>query len=394
MFLTTTPLYRLSILIMLIVAFLNLTSCLDHLPWNQEKDFENDMVKALNLKFISRDNDYEYSPLRVFNDTLVGKYSHFDNHQMEYHYFIQSLKNPNYKVVFNNEDLDVPLISPIDYYRNGCIYFGKYQGVFMQKICIDGSLTNYFNNSTDTDQIKPSYESKVMIYKNQAVLSLINGLFVFDIPSQKLIWKWHRGDNALPLSTIIGNKLILSLAYNGSMDVTCYDLDKDELLWIKKIKGKDSNASALSEYVPSHPLFHDNSNVIIPGRINCYLIDVNSGIVTDTIKWKKFFKNDMVGNFKIENNRLYTTNLNDDKVGLLCLDIKTKKIIWNLKGVFLSDFYKNEVIGYTLGKTHKYFIIDKNTGAVKNTITDPDDGRQNFIVVDNYVLINNNTIYQ
>jgi hypothetical protein len=379
----------------LIVVFLFgcLSGCLGQSTIDQKKAFEIKMATALKLNFVSRDSDYQYSRLKIFNDTLVSFWDRTINDQQYKSYFIQSLKNPQYKIEFNNEQLVYPLISPVDYYRNGCLYFGKYLGTTMQTLCSDGTLTEYFNKNQDTNQAQPSAQNKVMIYRNQAVLSLNTGIYLFDIPSQKLIWKYiftdYKGE---ALCAIFGNKLIAPHRFTGSMNVICYDLDRHELVWTKKIYG-DSNSSSMTEFDPQFNLTKDNNNLIIPGRKACYIIDIKSGEIINTITWNIFFKYDQVSTFKIEDNRLYTTNLNDDRAGLLCIDIKTSKIIWNVKETFLIGLYKNYVVGYRSEGSGSYIIIDKKTGVIKDQIAKPDDGQRDFNFIDNYVLINHDVIY-
>jgi hypothetical protein len=383
--------------IVFILLLTTLSGCVGQSIELQKQEFEKKMVKALKLDFVSKDSDYNISDLKIFNDTLVGFWTKGINYNPYKRYFIQSLKDPKYKIEFDNKNLVWPMISPVDDYRNGCLYFGKNLGTSMQKLCSDGTLTEYFNKNQDEYQAQPSAENKVMIYKNQAVLSLNTGIYVYDMFTQKLIWEYiftdYKGE---PLDAIFGNKLIATHKFTGSMNVICYDLDSHELVWSKKIPGED-DCSSMSVFDPQFNLTKDNNNAIIPGRKACYIIDINSGEIKNTIIWNLFFKYDQVSGFKVENDKLYTTNLNDDNVGLMCVDIKTNQLLWHLKGTFLYGVFNNYVIGYVAkGKegNGRYIIIDKKTGAVIDQIDEPDNGQANLNFIDNYVLINHNVIYQ
>jgi outer membrane protein assembly factor BamB len=118
-------------------------------------------------------------------------------------------------------------------------------------------------------------------------------------------------------------------------------------------------------------------------------MDINSGNVTDSVQWKIFSKNNKVSNFKLEHNKLYITNLNDDEIGLLCLDINTNKMIWNVKGASLYGLYKNYIIGYNPDGSGSYLIIDKNTGLIKDKIAKPDRFKPGFFFIDDYIFIHN-----
>lgn len=394
--------FKLSKISILIILFLfgGFAICFGQVIGDKKIEFEAELVKALNLQFVNRDSDYSYSSkLRFFGDTVVGFYARLKDNQDYRSYYIQSLKNPSYKVKFDNPALIFPTISEIDFYKNGCLYFGKYQGTSMQKLCSDGTLTNYFYTDQDTDLRKRIGLHRVMIYKDQVVLSNNYGIYIYNIAAQKLIWKYafENYDGSL-FRSIFGNKLIISVNNKGLVNVVCYDLDKHELIWTKKIVGNNLNISPFSKYGPSkpspYPLSNDNNNVVLPGRDTCYLIDINSGTVSDTVPWKAFSQSAKISNFKIENDKLYITDLNDDQVGLLCLDMKTNKIIWNVKEVSLYGFYKNYVVGFNPKGTGNYLIIDKNTGIVKDNIANPNRFQPGFYFLDNYVLIGRYAIYK
>jgi hypothetical protein len=386
----------------LVVLFLlgPVTNCFGQSIEDQKKEFEAKMVKALELKLINRDSDYLYSSeLRIFGDTIVGFWAHFKDNQLQRSYFIQSLSNPTYKIKFDNAKVIFPLISMIDDYRNGCLYFGRYVGTALQVLRSDGTLTDYFDLKQGTNLHRRNDLNKIMLYKNQVALSDNTGIYLYDLVTQKLIWEYTFKDfDGKLFRSILGNKLIMSLDSNGLMNVVCYDLDKHQLIWTKNITGNNSNISPFSKYGPAYPppypLFSYNNNVIVPGSNSCYLIDMDSGMVSDTVQWHSYSKDDKISYFKIENNKLYITNLNDDQIGLLCIDIKTNKMIWNVKEASLYGLYKDYVIGYNPDGTGSYLIIDKNTGAIKDKIVKPSRYEVGFFFVDNYIMINHRAVYK
>ncbi|HEY1009143.1 MAG TPA: hypothetical protein VGE58_03470, partial [Daejeonella sp.] len=133
------------LLVFLSVFFLIFRSI--QLKYKQEKKekaikvFENQLVKALDLTFVNRDSNYAAFHTRIFKDTIVGYKMNIkeDNPGSEY-FFIQSLLDLSHKVILQRNRYEyLPYENYIDYYDNGCLYFGSFGGSTMEHLCSDGS---------------------------------------------------------------------------------------------------------------------------------------------------------------------------------------------------------------------------------------------------------------
>ncbi len=182
-----------------------LTSCLKHVSDSEKREFADSMAKALHLKFINTDPEYASPYLRIYNDTIVGFHTGSIDHK-EY-YFVQSIKNLKFNVITGNDSLKYPSISPVDTFKNGKIYFGRFGRSTMQTLDFDENLTEYFRKYDDT----LFYANKVMLHKNMAVITSMNGIYVFDIKSQKLLWKYRYTEVVNNgMNGILGNKLVFT----------------------------------------------------------------------------------------------------------------------------------------------------------------------------------------
>lgn len=368
-----------------------LTSCLKHVSDSEKREFADSMAKALHLEFINTDPEYASPYFQIFNDTIVGFNAHAHNNKNYYeYYFVQSIKNLKYKLEIDNDSLIYPSISKIDYYKNGKLYFGRFGGSNMQTLDLDGNLTEYFRKYEDT----LFYANKVMLYKNMTVVTSMNGVYVFDLKSERLLWKYQYNKDFVydGISAIIGKNLIFDEAIidtttrESHTNLICFDLEKLQIKWSKNLN-RTGIHSYDREYSPHHQFDNDNGNVVILQGDTCYAFDSNTGVAKGKHQWQGNFN--YTPTCKVENNKLYT----DSKNNLLCADIVTGKTMWKLKDVAFWGLYKNYVIGYTPDNKY-YLIIDKFSGVVKNKVKSPERNRTDFNIVGNYILINRESLYQ
>jgi hypothetical protein len=85
---------------------------------SSKKEFEANMVKALNLKLVVRDSDFELSRLHIFKDTLLGVYKSSHTSSLPNEYFILNLTDTSHLTEFINYDLSYyvpppPLIATV-----------------------------------------------------------------------------------------------------------------------------------------------------------------------------------------------------------------------------------------------------------------------------------------
>jgi outer membrane protein assembly factor BamB len=135
------------------------------------------------------------------------------------------------------------------------------------------------------------------------------------------------------------------------------------------------------------------SDVIVPESNACYALDLVTGNVKGKVDWKNYFVPTRFDpHFKVENHRLYVNNYND-QMTLYCRAVYTGATIWSLKNVYYHGMYKNFIVGTTPDNKY-YFIIDKITGKVLHKIVKFPSSQMDFDFIDNYILINGESIYR
>lgn len=260
----------------------------------------------------------------------------------------------------------------------------------MQTLDLDGNLTEYFRKYDDT----LFYANKVMLYKNMTVVTSMNGVYVFDLKLERLLWKYQYNKDFVydGISAIIGNNLIFNEAIidtatrESYAKLICFDLEKLQIRWSKTLNRTGINTYD-REYSPHHEFDQDAGNVIILQGDTCYAFDSNTGVVKGKHQWQGNFN--YTPTFKVENNKLYT----DSKNNLLCADIITGKTIWKLKDAAFWGLYKNHVIAYTPDNEY-YLIVNKKTGQIESKISKPESNVMDFDIVGKYVLINRQSLYK
>lgn len=363
-----------------------LTSCLKHVSDREKREFADSMATALHLKFINTDPEYASPYFRIYNDTIVGFHTgSIDNKE---YYFVQSIKNLKFNVITGNDSLRHPSISPIDAFKDGRLYFGRFGRSTMQTLDLDENLTEYFRKYEDT----LSYANKVMLYKNMAVITSMTGVYVFEVKSQKLLWKYRYTEIVNNgMNGVLGNKLVFTETVSDTVkgvytNIVCFDLDKLKRKWVKTLNNSKTWVYA-KKYVPRDQLYSDSNEVIIPQGDACYRLDLNTGSVKGKFLWSGYFRNDP--RFTVENGRLYL----DNQHTLVCIDLTTGKKIWQVKNAVYWEFYKNYVIACT-PDIKFYLIVNKFTGKIESKIPKPDNYTMDFDVVGKYVLINLESLYQ
>lgn len=372
-------------------ALVILQSCTQPSTKRKKLEFESEIVNALNLKLVNKDDDYQYSRLNIYNDTIVGLYTYGIKDEEYKYFFYQSINEPKNKIKFNNFELRYPSISSIDYYRNGCLYFGEFGGGTMQSLCADGTLTKYFKKYEDT----LFYANRVMLYEKKAVITSMNGVYVFDINKEELTWKYKYVESPKEGHTdVIGEKLLITESISNKKKaftrVTCYDLKKSTVVWIKLLEN-DANYLFDQEYVPHYSLYRDSGNVIIPQVRACYALDLTDGEIIGKVPWN--WKGEppifTAPQFRVEANTMYFFNGQD----LICINILTNEKIWSLRNTRFDGLYKEYVIGHTLDLEF-YLIIDKKNGKILHKISKPKSNHMDFDFIDKYILINHTSIYK
>ena len=367
-----------------------LYSCKQYPTLKDRAIFESSMAKALQLKYINRDERYNNPYFNIFNDTIVGLNLHApEKSKYSEYYFAQSAKSPKHVLETNNDSLRFPSISNIDNYKNGNFYFCRFGGGTMQSLDSAGKLTEYFRKY-DHDV---SYANKAMFYKDKVVIAGMYGVYIFDKTSEKMLWKYVYVDDPNDgMSTVINNKLVFTetatdtIKRSTNTSIVCVDLNRLKVKW-QKILNHSATYTYFQQYLPQHHLYTDDGEVIIPQTDTCYALNLNTGQVKGKLRWKGYFR--YQPRFNVENHKIYLEN----NYTLLCADLISGKKIWEVKNAGYWELYKNHVIAFTPGLKF-YLIINKETGQIESKIPKPQSNVMDFDLVGNYVLINHEALYQ
>ncbi|RYE27034.1 MAG: hypothetical protein EOP45_02485 [Sphingobacteriaceae bacterium] len=373
----------------LLLTFL-ISSCKQYPTLKDRAIFESSMAKALHLKFINRNEDYDNPYFNIFNDTIVGFNSHApEKNKYSEYYFAQSIKNTKYKFETDNDSLRFPSISNLDNYKNGSFYFCRFGRGTMQSLDSTGKLTEYFRKY-DHDV---SYANKAMFYKDKVVIAGMYGVYVFDFKSEKLLWKYDYVDAPNDgMSAIINNKLVFTETVSDTIkrstntNIVCVDLDRLKVKW-QKILNHSATYTYFQQYLPQHHLYTDDGEVIIPQTDTCYALNLNTGKVKGKLRWKGCFR--YQPRFNVENHKIYLEN----NFTLFCADLVFGKKIWEVKNAGYWGLYKNHVIAFTPDLKF-YLIINKETGQIESKISKPETTQMDFEFVGKYILINREALYQ
>lgn len=347
--------------------------------------FEQEIVEALDLKFINKDSLYGKSYVRVFQDTIVGCKGYFSDGTEPRLSFIQAIHDSTYTVTIpdNNSNNRLRGANYIDQYINGCMYFGSFGGSTMQQLCKDGSRKEFFKAYEDT----LFYANKVLIYKDKAAITSMNGIYIFSLNSEKLLWRYtykEFSDLYDGPSVIIQNKFIFSDIKNR---VTCINLDNLKVEWRVQLSGNalhDNNEI----YHERNSFYYNDKIIALPGTRKFMLIDRNSGELIWTFPWEFDGVDPYRPKFEVTDKLVYFTYPSD----LKCIDYIQNKIKWQYKNATFRAIYKDNVIA--VSKDSKYYlIIDKNTGKLKKRISNPNQGYE-LSCVDKYVIVYTETLYE
>jgi hypothetical protein len=364
--------------------------------------FESQMVSALNLHFVNSETLYDSPFLRVFNDTIVGY--HINENPDSCFYFVQGLKKTKHKSYIYVKELIDPCasctpcttcVTEIEMYKNGGLYFPRFGGSIMLRLGSDGSLTSFFKKYENI----LFYANKILFYGSKAVIISFNGVFIFDIQSEKLLWKYNYHLNN-GLSTIIENKLVFTFRDERDRNdvktiIQCIDLNNFKTLWTRKFKddiisnANSTGGPANSIGGPSHEIAHNvNHQIVISTTDSLLVLNLNNGVNEFKFHWP--IKGAI--SFATDSNRLYFAN----GKALLCYNINGGNKIWqlNLNHSFIIDgIYKSNIIAQTDDRKN-YVIIDKLIGKLKTKIANPFLKEIPIIFIENYILFHRKDLYK
>ncbi|OAQ39311.1 hypothetical protein A5893_11655 [Pedobacter psychrophilus] len=344
--------------------------------------FEKEITAALDLKYVSYNPLYAHSSyVRIIKDTIMGFNNGFNDYNAGF--FFQSLKPLKtatlVQVTFQEHD-PYPSDNYIGYYNNGCMYFGAYGGSRMERVCIDGTTRDYFSKYENT----MFYANKVLLYKDKAAITSMNGIYIFDIKKEKLLWSERYGNELFDgFSVLIDNKFYY-VSIRGTF--VCMNLDTLKKEWETPLKIKmDYPYSEIYQELQS--IYHSDNIIAIYGLDKLLLINSKTGKIIWNFPWNIKPSVDQP-TVKIIDKLIYFSN----KGELYCIDYTSNNLIWKFKDAIFKGIYKNFVIAMSKNSDF-YLIINKDTGKLKTKIITPKNGYP-IVLVDSYVIIDNRTIYK
>ncbi len=360
------------------------------------QEFEQNIVKTLGLKFVSNHAiNRRKAYVRIIKDTIIGFNTGAGTDGLSSGFFFQSL-NPISPIILIEQSYDgnsqYPEENFITYFKNGCMYFVRKLGASLHRICMDGSTKEYFEKYQDT----MNFVGKAIIYRNKVSMLSTKGIYVFDLNTEKLLWKLPfdkplEGFEIIP-SVLINNRLYF---YGFGNKINCLNLDNFRLEWQTKIL-KDSFLNFYGEYQELFYLYHTDKYIVLPGTKEIILIDIKTGSLIWKSSWGSYQVRNKPPHFDIVNNSIYFTN----KKNVECIDLVNNKIFWRLKNAVYQGIYKDNVIATNMDYKY-YLIIDKSTGALKSKIPYPNlnkpknsDDLIDFIENNKYVIIGKESIYR
>ncbi len=351
------------------------------------------MAKALNLKYINADSIYKASQLQIFNDTAVGHYS--DGSFNPGFYFIQCLKRPgSVKIIkrniveYKNEASCPTCTMTAEQLKNGCLYFPKFGGNTLIKLCNDTSAKEYLKKYNDS----LFYANRTLFYKGMVIVSSCNGIYIFDLNTEKLLWKQKYALN-YGIIGIIGQKLVYTWKIEPDETkptsfITCIDLENFRLCWQKTFPN-DLIYNEMPRDVSyfNKIVVNGTQQIAVPTFHKFLVIDVNSGVIRLNVRSED--NHSFSPGFVLDNDFLYlnykdTTN---------CFDLNNKRLIWQLPKYYLEGEYKSFLIGTSADEKY-YELISKETGKIVKKIPNPNLLENSIRFIDRYVLINDRDLYE
>jgi len=338
-------------------------------------NFEKEMVKALNIKFVNSDTLYRTPFTSIINDTIVGyKWHSYGENDKDY-YFLQSLKNLQYKKIFKS---NLGYISPsyINELKEGCLYFGGPN--VMNSVCTDGTTKRYFEN---TDIL---YVNTVTLYKNKVVVCSMRGIYVLDIKTQKILWHYRHGS--------VGFRRDNTFVFYGGVYLGCVDLDKISLVWEIDKRKTNMKVASKDNTIPSNTKmredYHDTYYGISVSKSRDRFID-NTKRIIDSKTGKVLFSDSKINHLETDGDEGYMGMIDSSAV-YLNHDFKIK---WALRYAKIMRSHNNYVIA--VDKSEQYLlIIDKITGKVKNKILRQFKDNIGIVFIGDYIMFNGSNLYK
>ncbi|WP_293303117.1 hypothetical protein [Pedobacter sp. UBA4863] len=376
-------------LLFMFALLMNITACRKkYKPQNRNPHFREQFVQALGLQLVNVDSAYRYGDTKIFNDTIIGidvsktKGSRVENPDKAI-YFIQPL-NGNMKKMEYRANITVPV--ELDALRNGNIYFGAYGSSYIMSIGKDG-LKEYFKKYRDT----LFYANKVMLYKNNAVILSMNGVFVFDLSSQKPLRKYKYKDEIGNFGAFIDGD---DLFFNEVITKIMPDSSQKETLILNHMDLTDLTYKWKAKIPGSYVLHFNDDKFLLYGK-KCYTVARNNGKITEISNRKMFFKKDSV--YGIRYVHTLDTTLHKEgyefvNPGFVVLDSLNRELYSFRNSRYMAE--RGEFIILRTNDNLYFLLINKRSGKISYKITNNDSREDKIKFLGKYILIDGIYLYK
>lgn len=337
-------------------------------------EFEKQFVKALGLKYIAADSLYASNALVIEKDTIAGFYENIEIRDLPHHphpkcFFIQSIEDLKYRKI-----IDMTGWIGSEYYidyANGAIHTsGTGYGYLDRMIYPDTTEAEGYVDSLG----RVGFPTKRLVYKSKLIIMGGGGFHIFDINSQKLLYT----GSGMPYINLLGNKLIYVSSRYKDIIVKCLDVDRLKVIWSRKIDGE--------ELLENH-LFNDITSMQLMFNERVLAVATNKGLQLLSLLDEKPVRTIPLPDTKtkwiyhqMDKSNIY---LSTDSI-FQCINSENGKKLWQKNSMHLSGLYHEQVIALSTDNS-KYYLLDRNTGKVLNTVPASLDDR--FRIFDKYMII-------
>ena len=356
-------------------------------------DFQKQLSSALHLKRLYSNPDYHSYFLRVFNDTIVGIVNK-GNADSSY-YFVQSIKNGNiqtFRLCKDQRNIYRLNSTQIEQLKNGCIYFPRFGQGTMLKIGANCTFKEYFKAYNDSIL----YAGRILFYKNRAIVYGLNGVYIFDITTEQLLWKFPFPPPQLDgLISTFKNDLVFAYKVslgNGDANtyIICVNLNNFQIIWKKTLLVDQIHLEPVQINQISHTMNNDSSeNLVIPTSKHFQIVSYRTGAITFNIDFGQRDTSFNPSSYVLNSDSLYVSFGNNTE----CIDIKSKKQVWCLSGFKILGDHDNLLIGLTSDEK-QYLIVNKGNGVITKRILNPDLRHENIRFIGQYIVLNDESIYK
>ena len=358
-----------------------------------DNEFQKQISGALHLKELYSNNDYRSPFLKVFNDTIVGIIDKGYNDSS--YLFTQCIKNGHIDTIRLSKDQQNIYGKPktqIEELKDNYLYLPRFARGTVLKIGPNGYLKEIFK-SYDHEIL---YAKRVLFHDNHVIINGFRGIYIFDLPTQKLLWNYRFPYRELnnDLINIFDHNLVFTCTQpfsNGELNtyIICIDLNSFQIAWKRTLDNDGIRLDSNQGNPPSSTVSKDSSeNLVLPTSKHFQIISFQTGATVFNIDYHRGVS-DSPPPFVLNSDTLYVSFGNNTSR----INIKSKNKKWGLSNFKILGEHGAFLIGLSSDES-QYLIVDKKTGHVSYRISNPDSRHENMKFIGRFILMNDKVIYK